>query len=373
MATRKKLKSMLPSIGLRKSKPYKKPGSAPGTVEHIGERHMDEIKITVHDYDDDHLEEIPIDQIQKAKPYLDTPSKTWIEVRGLHDTEKLKSIWNFFDLHPLIQEDIVNTAQRPKAEVYDNCIFFVLRLLTYSEEEQKIRAEQVSIILGENYVMSFQETAAEYFKPILDRLSVQGSRIRKHQTDYLTYALIDAVVDHYFNMIEHIAEEIEILEDELLQDPEDHLLQQIHKVRREIIYFRKSVWPLRDAMNTAIRDESQFISDGTKIYLRDVYDHMIQVIDNIENYRDMVLGLHDMYMSHVSNKMNEVMKVLTIIATIFIPLTFIAGLYGMNFDTEISPYNLPELGWYWGYPASLAVMAVIAVIMLIYFKRKGWL
>jgi len=373
MATKNKLKSMLPSIRLKKSKSYKKPGSAPGTIEHIGERHMDEIEITVHDFDEDHLEEVPIDQIQKAKPYLDEPSKTWIQVSGLHDTEKLKSIWNFFDLHPLIQEDIVNTSQRPKVEVYDNCIFFVLRLLTYSEQEQKIRAEQISIVLGENYVMSFQETSKEHFKPILDRLSVKGSRMRKHQADYLTYALIDAVVDYYFNIIEHIAGQIEMLEDELFQDPEDHLLQQIHKVRREIIYFRKSVWPLRDAMNTAIRDESRFIIDSTKIFLRDVYDHTVQVIDNIENYRDMVLGLHDMYMSHVSNKMNEVMKVLTIIATIFIPLTFIAGLYGMNFNTEISPYNLPELSWYWGYPAALLVMGVVAVIMVVYFKRKGWL
>jgi len=371
--TTKKLKNMLPSIGLRKSKSYKQPGSAPGTVEHIGERHMDEIAITVHDYDEEHLEEIPIDQIQKAKTYLDKPTKTWIQVSGLHDVEKLKSIWNFFDLHPLIQEDIVNTSQRPKVEVYDNCIFFVLRLLSYSEEEQKIRAEQVSIILGENYVMSFQETGKEHFKPIMDRLSLPGSRIRNLQADYLTYALIDAVVDYYFNIIEHIADEIEMLEDELLQDPENQLLQQIHKVRREVIYFRKSVWPLRDAINTAIRDESRFINSSTKIYLRDVYDHMIQVIDNIENYRDMILGLHDMYMSHVSNKMNEVMKVLTIIATIFIPLTFIAGVYGMNFNTEISPYNLPELDWYWGYPASLGFMAVIAIIMIVFFKRRDWL
>lgn len=363
---------MLPSIRLRKSHHRKQPGAAPGTVQHIGERHMDEIKITVHDFDEDHLQEIPIDKIQKVQPYLDDPSKTWIRVRGLHDTEKLKSIWSFFDLHPLIQEDIVHTAQRPKVERYENCIFFVLRMLTHSEEEQTIKAEQISIVLGRNYVMSFQETDTDYFKPILNRLSVEGSRIRKNKTDYLTYTLIDTVVDHYYSIIEHIAYDIEKLEDELLDNPEDHLLKHIHKIRREVIYFRKSVWPLRDAINTAIRDESEFIADGTKIYLRDVYDHMIQVIDNIENYRDMILGLHDMYMSHVSNRMNEVMKVLTIIATIFIPLTFIAGIYGMNFNPESSPLNMPELNWYWGYPASLAVMAAVAVVMIFYFKRKGW-
>ncbi|MEL7834169.1 magnesium/cobalt transporter CorA [Fodinibius sp. Rm-B-1B1-1] len=372
MATRKRIKNVLPSIRFRRSGQQKKPGTAPGTVEHIGERHMDEIKIVVHDYDESHVEEIPIKKIQKAQQYLDAPSKTWVKVSGLHDTEKLKSIWNFFDLHPLIQEDIVHTAQRPKVEVYDNCVFFVLRLLSYSSEEQKIQSEQISIVLGENFVLSFQETDVDHFKPILDRLAIEGSRIRKSGPDYLTYALVDAIVDYYFNVIEHIADDIERLEDQLLKEPEDDLLEQIHKIRREIIFFRKSVWPLRDAMNTAIRDESKFIDDGTKIYLRDVYDHMIQVIDNIENYRDMILGLHDMYMSHVSNKMNEVMKVLTIIATIFIPLTFVAGIYGMNFDPETSPYNMPELSWYWGYPAAMGVMGIIAVIMVVYFKRKGW-
>jgi magnesium transporter len=372
MATSGKIKNMLPSIRFRKAGNRKKPGTAPGTIEHIGERHMDEVEITVHDYDEESINDIPINKIQKVQPYLDAPSKTWVQVRGLHDTEKLKSIWNFFELHPLIQEDIVHTAQRPKVEVYDNCIFFVLRLLSYSQEEQKIQAEQISIVLGNNYVLSFQETDVDHFKPIIDRLAIKGSRIRKHSTDYLTYALVDTVVDYYFNIIEHIADDIERLEDELLNDPEDHLLEQIHKIRREIIFFRKSVWPLRDAINTAIRDESQFINDSTKIYLRDVYDHMIQVIDNIENYRDMILGLHDMYMSHVSNKMNEVMKVLTIIATIFIPLTFVAGIYGMNFDPAVSPYNMPELSWYWGYPASLGIMGVLAIIMIIFFKRKGW-
>lgn len=363
---------MLPSIRLGQILHRKKPGSAPGTIEHIGERLMEEIKITIHDYDEDHLEEISIDEIKNVQPYLDAPTKTWIKVCGLHDVEKLKSIWNYFELHPLIQEDIVHTAQRPKVETYENCIFFVLRMLSYSEEEQNIRAEQISIVLGKNYVMSFQETDTDYFKPILDRLSVKDSRIRTQKADYLTYALIDTIVDHYFSIIEYIAEGIEKLEDELLDDPEDDLLRQIHKTRREVIFFRKSVWPLRDAINTAIRDESKFIADSTKIYLRDVYDHMIQVIDNIENYRDMVLGLHDMYMSHVSNKLNEVMKVLTIIATIFIPLTFIAGIYGMNFNPESSPVNMPELNWYWGYPATLGVMAIIAVIMVFYFKRKGW-
>lgn len=368
----RKLKNVLPSIHLRRGRRLKKPGTAPGTIEHIGEQHLEEIKIKVHDYDEEHLQEISIDKIQKAKPYLETPSKTWITVSGLHDTDKLKSIWDFFNLHPLIQEDIVHTSQRPKVESYDNCVFFVLRILTYSQENKRIETEQISIVLGDNYVLSFQESDRDYFAPIMNRLAVKDSRIRKHGPDYLTYALIDTVVDYYFTIIEHIADNIELLEDELLHEPQDHHLEQIHRIRREIIHFRKSVWPLRDAVSTAIRDESAFIGDNTKIFLRDVYDHMVQVIDNIENYRDMILGLHDMYMSFVSNKLNEVMKVLTIIATIFIPLTFIAGIYGMNFSPESSPYNMPELSWYWGYPVSLGFMGIIAVIMILYFKRKGW-
>jgi magnesium transporter len=279
MAKKQRFKKVLPAI--RHFGSTKKPGSAPGTIEHIGKRHLEEIKITVHDYDDDHLQEITIDEIQKVKPYLDDPSKTWIKVKGLHDTEKLKSIWNYFELHPLIQEDIVHTTQRPKVEIYENCIFFVLRMLNYSEEEQSIQAEQISIVLGRNYVMSFQETDQDYFKPILDRLSIENSRIRSNKTDYLTYALIDAVVDHYFNIIEHIANKIESIEDELLDGPGDQLLHKIHRLRREVIFFRKSIWPLRDAINSVIRDESKFIGDNTKIYLRDVYDHQPLKILNL--------------------------------------------------------------------------------------------
>jgi len=372
MSAKQRIKKILPAINFRTNRTHKKPGTSPGTVLHIGKKHLEEIQITVHDYDLNEVREIPIDQIQKVQPYLEDPSKTWIKVCGLHDIEKLKSIWSYFDLHPLIQEDIVNTSQRPKVESYENCIFFVLRMLSCDEGEQVINSEQISIVLGKNYVLSFQETDKDYFKPIFDRLKIENGRMRSRGTDYLTYALIDTIVDHYFHIIEYIADEIEALEDELLKNPGEHLLTEIHKVRREVIYFRKSVWPLRDAINTAIRDESKFIAVDTKIYLRDVYDHMIQVIDNIENYRDMILSVHDMYMSYVSNKMNEVMKVLTIIATIFIPLTFIAGIYGMNFNPESSPFNMPELNWYWGYPISLAVMTVIAVIMIFYFKRKGW-
>ncbi|HEX6981228.1 MAG TPA: magnesium/cobalt transporter CorA [Balneolaceae bacterium] len=373
MAAKKRLGKVLPKLRFKNIHQTKKPGLSPGTVEHIGQRHLDEIKITVHEYSEKQLQQVSVDDIKDVQPYIDDPSRTWIKVDGLHDVEKLKSIGNYFELHPLIQEDIVHTTQRPKVEFYENCVFFVLKMLVWSEENQSVNSEQISIVLGPNFVLSFQETDNSYFKPVLERLAIQGTRMRQRDTDYLTYALIDTVVDHYFSVVDRIAAEIEEVEELLLGDPDESVLQDIHKLRREIIFFRKSIWPLRDAINSVIRDESPFITDHTKVYLRDVYDHIVQLIDNAENYRDMILSLHDMYMSYVSNKMNEVMKVLTIIATIFIPLTFIAGIYGMNFNTEISPYNMPELNWYWGYPAFWVVMLVITTVMIFFFKRKRWL
>lgn len=370
---KKKKRVRLPGILNHRLHTRKKPGSPPGTVQHVGEKRIDELKLTIHDYDESHVDEINIEKVEECGPYLEDSSKTWLQVYGLHDVEKLKTIWSYFDLHPLIQEDIVNTTQRPKAELYENNMFFVLRMLTYSEEAHQLESEQVGIVLGENYVLSFQETDNPFFGPVLERLKYGNIRIRKHGVDYLAYALIDTIVDHYFKVLEALGDRIENLEEELLEDPTQETFQQVHGLRKDLVAFRKSVWPLRDTLNSTIRDDSPFITDNTKIFLRDVYDHMVQIIDNIENYRDMIMGMHDMYMSHVSNKMNEVMKVLTIIATIFIPLTFIAGIYGMNFNPEASPYNMPELQWYWGYPAAMAVMVVVAVLMVFYFKRKGWL
>ena len=374
MASKKIIKSFkgLRSLN-RNNQSTKKPGSAPGTVEHIGLKRVDEVTITIHDYDENHVDRIPIDTIEDSRPYLDNPSKTWIKVQGLHDVEKLKTIWSYFDLHPLIQEDIVNTNQRPKVEQYDNCIFIVMRMLNYSMEHQAIDREQISIILGENYVLSFQESNQPIFEPVVARLNISKSRMRTFGPDYLAYALIDNITDHYFSVLNILGEQLENIEDELMDDPDENTFQRIHSLRKEVTFTRKSIWPTRDMLNAVIRDESELIEDSTKIFIRDVYDHIVQIIDNVENYREMIMGLHDMYMSYVSNKMNEVMKVLTIIATIFIPLTFVAGIYGMNFNSEASPYNMPELNWYWGYPAFWGVMIVLATIMVIFFKRKDWL
>ena len=332
--------------------------------------------MTVHDFDEDHYDIIPITKIEKSEPYLTSKSKTWIQVNGLHDIDKLKSVWNYFGLHPLVQEDIVSTTQRPKIEIYSNHIYIVLRLIknTHAEAEtMNLHTEQISIVLGENYVLSFQETEEPIFDPILKRLEMTTTRLRKLGPDYLAYALIDAVVDHYFNALDYISESIDLAEDLIVSGDTAAQLQKVHSLRRDLVFFRKSVWSLRDALNSLIRDDLTLINPEVKIFIRDVYDHVVQVIESVESNREMVSGLYDMYMSSLSNRMNEVMKVLTIIATIFIPLTFIAGIYGMNFNTEYSPYNMPELNWHYGYPFSLLLMALVTLGLIFYFRRKKWL
>jgi magnesium transporter len=357
---------------------FRKPaGQVPGTAIFTGAKHLEEVLMTVHDFDENHYDQIPLKIVEKSEPYLEDPSKTWIQVRGLHNIDILKSVWDYFGLHPLIQEDIVSVSQRPKIEHYPDHLFVVMRMITTtSGKDQRLstlHSEQISIILGKNYVLSFQETDEPVFEPVLNRLEMTTTRLRKLGPDYLAYALMDTVVDHYFSALDLIAEEIEKVEERIINEPKEEHLQQIHALRRDLIYLRKSVWSLRDGINSLIRDDSKLISEEVKVYFRDVYDHVVQVIDSIETSREMVFGLFDMYMSGLSNKMNEVMKVLTIIATIFIPLTFIAGIYGMNFNPDISPFNMPELNWYYGYPFSLILMVILTGSMLIYFKRKGWL
>jgi magnesium transporter len=354
----------------------KPPGQIPGTAIHTGIRRLDKVLMTIHDFDSDHYDVIPISKIEKSEPYLENKSKTWIQVRGLHDIGKLKTVWDYFELHPLIQEDIVSTSQRPKVEHYTNSVFVVLRMIKKNHNpngDYSLQTEQISIVLGENYVLSFQESDEPIFEPVMKRLELESTRLRKYGPDYLAYSLIDTIVDHYFNALDDIGEAIEHVEEQILSEHDSEQLQKIHALRRDLIYFRKSVWSLRDGINSLIRDDLPLISTEVKVFLRDVYDHIVQVIDNIETNREMIFGLFDMYMSGLSNRMNEVTKVLTIIATIFIPLTFIAGIYGMNFDPDVSPFNMPELNWYYGYPLTLFLMAVLSGFMLWYFKRKGWI
>lgn len=370
-----KIESLFPT-SRTKNLHRKLPGEVPGKAVHTGEQRLENVLITVHDFDEEHFDTISINKIEKSEPFLQDKSKTWIQVMGLHDIDKLKSVWEYFDLHPLVQEDIVSVSQRPKVEHYENIIFIVMRLikpLNDQNEKVALHTEQISIVLGENYVLSFQESDDPIFDPILKRLEQKSTRLRRYGPDYLAYALMDTIVDYYFQALDLLGDSIEKVEEQILGSPGGEHLQVIHSLRRDMIYLRKSVWSLRDGVNALIRDDSHLMTDEVKIFLRDVYDHIVQVIDSIETNREMVIGLFDMYMSGLSNKMNEVMKVLTIIATIFIPLTFIAGIYGMNFDPEISPYNMPELGWYYGYPISIVVMILVTAGLVFFFKKKEWL
>lgn len=353
----------------------KPPGQSPGTILHTGIKKLEEILISVHDYDEQHYDYIPIQSIESSAPYLNDASKTWIQVRGLHDIEKLKKIWDYFELHPLIQEDIVSISQRPKVEPYPNMVFIVMRMITGKNNglSEELKTEQISIVVGQNFVLSFQETDDSLFEPVIRRLSLQNTRLRNLGVDYLAYALLDNVVDHYFSALDLMGETIENIEERLIENPKSVHLQSIHALRRDLIFFRKSIWPLRDGINTLLRDDSTLFTNEVKIFLRDVYDHVIQVVDSIENHREMVYSIYDMHMSSLSNRMNEIMKVLTIISTIFIPLTFLAGVYGMNFNPQAGPFNMPELNWKWGYLVSLGGMAGIATGMMLFFRKKGWL
>jgi len=345
----------------------RKPGLAPGTLVHVGEKKVENIRIRVIDYDETNLQERELESVDECLPYADKPTVTWINIDGLHEVDVIEKIGKNFGLHPLVQEDILHTDQRPKLEDFDDYVFIIAKMLSYDEEEHELKAEQFSLILGPNYVITFQERVGDVFEPVRERLRKGKGRIRKRPPDYLAYALIDAVVDHYFFVLEKIGERVESLEEQLMTNPTAETLQMIHHLKRELISMRKSVWPLRELIGGLERGESRLFEEKTTIFLRDVYDHTIQVIDTVETLRDMVSGMLDIYLSSLSNRMNEVMKVLTIIATIFIPMTFIAGIYGMNFEF------MPELKWHYGYHLVWVIIVAIAVIMLFYFRRKKWL
>jgi magnesium transporter len=345
----------------------KKAGLPPGTLIHIGEKKTEELKITVIDYEETHFEEREVKRVEECFVFKDKPTVTWMNVDGLHQVEILEKLGECYGLHPLVLEDILNTDQRPKMEDYGEYIYIVLKALDYNDKSNEIETEQISLILGSNFVFSFQEREGDTFDPIRERIRNGKGRIRSMGADYLAYALVDSIVDNYFIILEKLGEKIEFLEDKLVSHPTPETLQTIHHLRREMIFLRKAVWPLREVINSLERGESSLVKESTRLYLRDVYDHTIQTIDTIETYRDMVSGMLDIYLSSVSNRLNSVMKVLTIIATIFMPLTFLAGVYGMNFK------YMPELGWRWGYPSIWLIMVGIGVCMLIFFRKKKWL
>lgn len=346
----------------------KKAGLPPGTPVHIGEKKRERTKITILDYDGANFQEVEIRRVDECFPFRDKPTVTWINVEGIHQVEILGKLGDCFGLHHLVLEDIANTDQRPKMEDYGDYIYTVLKMLYYNDKSNEIVIEQISLILGQNLVISFQEgKEGDVFGPVRERLRSEKGRIRKMGADYLAYSLLDSIVDNYFIILERLGEKIEFLEEELVTNPTPETVQTIHDLKREMIFLRKSVWPLREVISGLERGESSLIQESTHIYLRDVYDHTIQVMDAVETFRDMLSGMLDIYLSSISNRMNEIMKVLTIIATIFIPLTFLAGVYGMNFR------YMPELERPWAYPLVLLFMLAIGLLMVFYFRKKRWL
>ncbi|MBP1751605.1 MAG: magnesium and cobalt transport protein CorA [Geobacteraceae bacterium] len=344
-----------------------KAGLPPGTLVYIGDKEAEQAKISVIDYDENEFHERTLSQIRECLAFANKTAVTWVDVDLVHQVELIEKIGECYGFHPLILEDILNTDQRPKVEDFGEYLYVVLRMLACNGDNNGIFSEQISIILGSNYVISLQEREMGVFASLRERLRSGKGRMRKLGADYLAYALLDAVVDNYFVVLEKIGERVEKLEEQLVSSPTPDTLHEIHKLKRDMIIIRKSVWPLREVIAALERGDTSLISDSTRVYLRDVYDHTVHVIDTLETFRDMVSGMLDIYLSSVSHRLNEVMKVLTIIATIFIPLTFIVGVYGMNFKF------MPELEWHWGYPALLLFMLGIVAGMMVYFRKKRWI
>jgi magnesium transporter len=349
-------------------------GLQPGAVVYIGDPPKEPVSIDIGviDYDKTEFRQFKTMSVEECFPYRDSQTVTWINVNGIHDVNVVEKLGSHFGIHALVLEDIANTGHRPKFEEGDKYVFLVVKMLSLNNEGQ-IKSEQVSIVFGSNYVISFQERKGDVFDPLRDRLKKTVPRIKFMGADYLAYAMVDAIVDHYFCILEDLGERIQNMEDELAENPRKEDLSAIHELKRELVYMRRAVWPLREVIGGLDRLESELIHDYTELYIRDLYEHTVQVIDTVETFRDMVAGLLDIYLSSMSNKMNEVMKVLTIIATLFIPLGFLAGVYGMNFNTESSPFNMPELGFKYGYPLFWLLVLLIAGGLIIFFRRKNWL
>jgi len=346
----------------------RKSGLPPGTPVHIGERKAGAPRVSLMQYDGEQLVEEEMTDVSACRTWLSRPGVTWINIEGVHQIDLLERLGECVGLHSLVLEDIANTDQRPKAEDYGGYLYVVLRMLSLQAASQEVVGEQVSLIVGPNFVISFQEgIAGDAFNPIRERLRTAKGRVRREGADYLVYSLIDAIVDGYFVLLEKLGEQIEVLDERMLANRAADVARTIHLLKREMIWLRKAVWPLREMINTLQRAETPLIRASTGVYLKDVYDHTIEVIDTVETYRDVLSGMLENHLSLLTTRLNEIMKVLTVISTIFIPLTFITGIYGMNFRF------MPELEWRWGYPLSLLAMVIIGVAMYFYYRRKKWL
>ncbi|MBD2543778.1 MULTISPECIES: magnesium/cobalt transporter CorA [Planktothricoides] len=350
---------------------YDEPGSAPGTL--TIESDAAPTKIVLIDYNLERATRVRINQPEECYQYLDTESVSWVDIQGLGNEATWQRIGGVFHLHPLVLEDVVNVPQRPKVEEYQEQLLIIAHMVMPMEDQQGFYLEQVSFVLSKHYLLTVQEEPEhDCFGLVRSRIRSGKGMIRKHGADFLAYALLDAIIDGFFPVLEDYGERIEELEDEVVANPSRKTLEKIYEVRRELLALRRAIWPQRHSINRLIRDDSKLISQDVRIYLRDCYDHVTQVIDLVETYRELTSGLMDVYLSAVSNKMNDVMKLLTIISTIFIPLTFIVGVYGMNFNPDASPFNMPELNSYWGYVGCWGVMIAIALSLVYFFWRRGW-
>jgi magnesium transporter len=351
---------------------YHQPGSLPGTIN-IRETAKPP-QISILDYNQQQAVWATDLTPDECLDYLDTESVSWVDVSGFGNKETLQALGRVFKLHPLVLESIVNVPQRPKIEDHQEQLVIITQMAIVKPGEAGFWLEQVSFVLGKYYLLTIQEEPErDCFNPIRDRIRQNKGLIRSSGADFLTYALWDVIIDGYFPILEVYGETIELLEGEVVTTPSERTLAKIQRIKRELLLLRRAIWPQRDAINALIRDGHALIDPNVLRYLKDCYDRTVQLIDTIETYRELASGLMDVYLSAVSNKMNEVMKLLAVISTIFIPLTFIAGLYGMNFNPDASPWNMPELNWYWGYPFCLGVMSAIAIILVVYFWQRGWL
>ncbi len=353
--------------GFRKR--FSQPGSSPGQLVAArgGAR---ESRIRLMHYTSEHLEERDVGSVEDVLAFVGSPGVLWIDLSGISDVAPLESLGGALDLHSLALEDVLNTGQRPKVDDYEDHAFVVLKQLRFRHGH--LEAEQVSLFFSESFVLTVQESSLDDWEPVRQRIRAGRGRIRQGGTDYLAYALVDSVIDSSFPLLEEYGDRIEELQRILLEQPDQAVLESIHQINRELILVRRAAWPHREVASALERSESGLVKRETRVYLRDCYDHTVQILDILESYRDLGRGLMDLYLSTVSNRMNEVMKVLTVMASIFIPLTFLAGIYGMNFDPDASPMNMPELRWAWGYPVFWLAILMLGGGMIVFFRRKNW-
>ena len=347
--------------------PVRKVGLPPGSLIHIGERRTEQVKISVTQYDQDGWEEKELTAVDQLPPSLPSPTVTWIDVAGLHDEELIRSIGNRFHVADLLLEDILDTTQQPKIDLETEYLFLILKILRYDAKSRKIHFEHLSLILGDGFLLSFREGSESPFEHVKERIRGGTGRVRKFGPDYLAYCLIDAIVDQYYVILEKLGEETDVLEEQVATNPSRQTLEGIRTLKKEMIFLRRSLFPQREVINSLARGEVPQIQDSTLPYLRDLYDHTVHCIDIMEMHRDVISGMLDIYLSSISNRLNEIIKVLTIIATIFIPLTFLVGWYGMNFK------DMPELTWRWGYPSVILLALAVTTAMLVFFRRKHWI